>query len=197
MMKIKAFKNISLGKLKHKPNEDNPRPNDTTNEQIIVTKEKRLEPSDNTGEKIPIDNMFISPRRPAGELTIDLTETNNIGVIDLDKALGSRIDEPGEPIRITKISPTKADDFKNWPTAKFFSANNDLSKIMPDDNASFKSLFSNQEEEDNPLTNLTNSLPDVSAGEIIDDLNEIQRMLKKWKSTPQKSMPSGTEGIPR
>jgi hypothetical protein len=51
---------------------------------------------------------------------------------------------------------------------------------LDDSNDSLDSLFSQDEEEVNPLANLINSLPDVSAQEIIDDLNEIKRIIKEW-----------------
>ncbi len=46
-----------------------------------------------------------------------------------------------------------------------------------DDNDSFNNLFSNEEEEVNPLANLINSLPDVTAQELFDDLKEIKEII--------------------
>jgi hypothetical protein len=46
---------------------------------------------------------------------------------------------------------------------------------------SLNNLFSDQEEEENPLANLIKSLPDVTAGELIDDLKEIKGIIKEWQ----------------
>jgi len=46
---------------------------------------------------------------------------------------------------------------------------------------SLNKLFSNDEEEENPLANLIRSLPDVTTEELIDDLNEISAIIKDWQ----------------
>ncbi len=52
-----------------------------------------------------------------------------------------------------------------------------------DDSDSFNSLFSDEEEEANPLANLINSLPDVTAQELFDELKEIKEIiLERQKS---------------
>ena len=53
------------------------------------------------------------------------------------------------------------------------------------------SLFSMNEEEENPLAALINSLPDVTVRELMDDLDEIHRIIKEWKPN------QGGGGIPR
>jgi len=46
---------------------------------------------------------------------------------------------------------------------------------------SLKDLFGNAEEEANPLANLINSLPEVTAEELMEDLNEIKGIIKEWQ----------------
>ena len=48
-----------------------------------------------------------------------------------------------------------------------------------DDNDSFNNLFSEEEEEVNPLANLINSLPDVTAQELFDDLQELKEIMRE------------------
>ncbi|OGO32405.1 MAG: hypothetical protein A2Z29_02340 [Chloroflexi bacterium RBG_16_56_11] len=48
---------------------------------------------------------------------------------------------------------------------------------------SLSNLFSSEETEVNPLANLINSLPDVTARELMDDLNEIQQIIKEWQKS--------------
>jgi len=48
-------------------------------------------------------------------------------------------------------------------------------------NASINSIFTNVEDEENPLANLVNSLPEVAATELIDDLKEISDIIKDWQ----------------
>jgi hypothetical protein len=52
---------------------------------------------------------------------------------------------------------------------------------LDDSDDSLNGLFTDEEEEENPLANLIRSLPDVSAQEIIDDLNEIKGIIKEWQ----------------
>ena len=58
-------------------------------------------------------------------------------------------------------------------------------EAKPDDADSLNNLFSSEEEEENPLAGLINSLPDVTARELMDDLAEIQRIIKEWKPNPK------------
>ena len=48
-----------------------------------------------------------------------------------------------------------------------------------DDSDSFNNLFSEEEEEVNPLANLISSLPDVTAQELIDDLQELKEIMRE------------------
>ena len=54
---------------------------------------------------------------------------------------------------------------------------------LEDDSESLSNLFNDDEEEENPLEKLINSLPDVSTQELIDDLNEIKGIIKDWQQS--------------
>ena len=46
---------------------------------------------------------------------------------------------------------------------------------------SINSLFNQEDDEVNPLANLINSLPDVTAQELLDDLGEIKEIIREWE----------------
>jgi hypothetical protein len=55
-------------------------------------------------------------------------------------------------------------------------------KTKPEDAAdSLNKLFSNDEEEENPLANLIRSMPDVTTEELLEDLNEIKGIIREWQ----------------
>ena len=47
------------------------------------------------------------------------------------------------------------------------------------DDDSFNNLFSDDEEEVNPLANLINNLPEVSAQELINEIEELKEIIKE------------------
>lgn len=46
---------------------------------------------------------------------------------------------------------------------------------------SLKQLFTSEEDEENPLTNLIESLPEVTIDELQEDLKEIKDIIKDWQ----------------
>jgi hypothetical protein len=46
---------------------------------------------------------------------------------------------------------------------------------------SLSGLFNDDEEEENPPANLIKSLPDDTTREIVEDLNEIKRIIHEWQ----------------
>ncbi|MCX7912272.1 MAG: hypothetical protein N2506_04850 [Dehalococcoidales bacterium] len=45
---------------------------------------------------------------------------------------------------------------------------------------SFSELFSTDEDDENPLASLINSLPDVTTEEIMEDIEEVKRIIEEW-----------------
>lgn len=65
-----------------------------------------------------------------------------------------------------------------------FKINEDEESETEDEEAgdSISSLFSDDdEEEENPLTGLINALPEVTAGELIKDMQEVKAMVNQWR----------------
>jgi hypothetical protein len=59
----------------------------------------------------------------------------------------------------------------------------DTKESQPDENDdSLNKLFSDQEEEENPLASLIANLPDVTVQELMDDLEEIKKIIREWKA---------------
>ena len=52
-----------------------------------------------------------------------------------------------------------------------------------DEGDSFSNLFSQEEEEENPLAGLITSLTDVAAGELIEEAQEVKTLLGKWQKS--------------
>ena len=50
---------------------------------------------------------------------------------------------------------------------------------------SFGNLFSQEEEDENPLAGLINSLPDATATELLNEAHEIQEMMQQWQTHKQ------------
>ena len=47
--------------------------------------------------------------------------------------------------------------------------------------SSISNIFNNIDDEENPLANLIKVLPDVAATELLDDLKEINDIIKDWQ----------------
>jgi len=80
-------------------------------------------------------------------------------------------EEEGEEIKVVEVSTGSAAPPEGEKEAK----------VADIDSDSINNLFSDDEEEENPLANLIKSLPDVTAEELIDDLNEIKGIIKEWQ----------------
>ena len=96
-----------------------------------------------------------------GEEKVKLVEVSVVRVTPPIKASQVKL---AEAITVPAKSPEKEKEIK-----------------LDDNNDSLGNLFSNNDEEVNPLANLINALPDVTAQELIDDLKEIKRIIKEWQ----------------
>jgi hypothetical protein len=196
-MRIKAFENFSLGKLGNKNKKDGSAEKETRSAKIanleakVKGKTKDLkkaaeqldELKDEDVIEIPIIDVPVRPHGPAAELTLDGENSDNSG-IKPDEFIG---DEPvilGGEIKVAavnldtlataKIAPAPAPA----PAASLPVEEKKVTKL--DDADSLNNLFSQDEEEENPLASLINSLPDVTVRELMDDLAEIHRIIKEW-----------------
>jgi hypothetical protein len=131
----------------------------------------------------------LGPHGPLGELTLEEDEKST----DLDiLAATPESDEPEEDeeeVKLVEVNvvrvppPIKASQVKLTEAIAVPGKSPEKEKEikLDDNNDSLGNLFSNNDEEVNPLANLIHALPDVTARELIDDLKEIKRIIKEWQ----------------
>jgi len=113
---------------------------------------------------------------------MDINENNDeeeikvVEVIDKKAIKTTTEEEKAQKEEATKAEATEKEEedeekeSEEEPTA-------DLNVDSADD--SFSNLFSDEEEEVNPLVNLINNLPEVSAQELITELDEIKEIIRE------------------
>jgi hypothetical protein len=199
-MRFKSFKSLTLGKLKEKPAKDDADLKEIAADRIakmenrIYGRTKHLEEKAKqlqglSGKPDKNSDTPIGPHGPIGELTLEADEkSGDLAVL----AATPETDDPedGEeevklvevsaitaapPEKVVKVKPVEASVLPIKPPEK-------EKEIKPENNNdSIGNLFSHDEEEVNPLANLINALPDVTARELIDDIKEIKRIIKEWQ----------------
>jgi hypothetical protein len=195
-MHLKAFDNFSLGKIGGKNKKDSPADKDTKTAKIaemeakVNNKTKNLkkateklnELKTDAGIAIPIVDIPVRPHGPAAELTLEPEDLQNTAGITLDEVEINDSVKLGEEVKVTEVSAEKvAAATKVAPSAVAAAPAEEKKEAKQEDGDSLKNLFSQDEEEENPLASLINSLPDVTAQELMDDLAEIQRIIKEWR----------------
>jgi hypothetical protein len=147
------------------------------------------------------------PHGPAGELSLEevndqngdiaLVEINdnpdNIKVGEVKPSVIPKENLSAKPsgFKTTKIGANGADAAVAPAAIQQPAAEKPEEKPADPSKNDLNSLFSTDEEEENPLAALINNLPDVTARELLDDLDEIHRIIKEWKPN------QGGGGIPR
>ena len=179
------FKNFTIGKSKDKT-ETKEAENTTAGkiaemEEKINGRTKNLEETAQqlqglSGETTAEEDVDAKPHGPLSELTIEpedkLAESDDF-IAEVDTS-----DEDGEEIKVVEVNadsvpPLEAEGEEKTETKK---------EAKPEDTAdSLNNLFSDDEEEENPLANLINSLPDVTVEELMVDLNEIKGIINEWQ----------------
>jgi len=108
--------------------------------------------------------------KPIEELSIEPVDSL-IGV-DTDEQgdIDAKIEEEPEDANPVEAALESKSSLKTEKTAK--------SSMDAD---SLKALFTSEEEEENPLSSLINSLPDISIDELMDDLKEIKDIIRDWQ----------------
>jgi hypothetical protein len=199
-MRFKSLKGFTLGKPKEKPAKDDAELKDIAADRIakmenriygrtkdLEEKAKQLQglsvKSDKNGD-IP-----LGPHGPIGELSLEADEKPKDAVI---LAAAAESDEPEESegeVKLVEVSavsappPVKASRVKPVEAITIPAKSPEKEKEikLDDNNDSLGNLFSQNDEEVNPLANLINALPDVTAQELIDDLKEIKKIIKEWQ----------------
>ncbi len=137
-----------------------------------------------TTPTIDDEDEIPGPHGPLIELTIESgddltdldTEAELSNLMDLNENEGEEEIKVVEVIDKKAIKTTSKDEKAEEPENEE-EAGLDLS--VKDEDDSFNNLFTNEEEEANPLANLINNLPEVSAQELINELEEIKEIIKE------------------
>jgi hypothetical protein len=194
-MHLKVFDVLSLGKHGGKNKKDSPEAKDAQAAKIaemeakVNNKTKNLKKATEklkglkteAGKAPPDDDIPAKPHGPAAELTLEPEDTLDSSGIKLDEVIS---DEPviiGGNVKVTEVSAEKAAAVKLVQVAAAAAPVEVKKGEKPDDADSLNNLFSDSQEDENPLASLINSLPDVTVRELLDDLEEIHRIIKEWK----------------
>jgi K+/H+ antiporter YhaU regulatory subunit KhtT len=187
------FKALKFGKLKEEPEDEVIELDKETANQLsemqehISNKTKNLEKTKQQLQELTsaFDNHdeeeVPKPHGPIGELSVE--PEDKMMDIDLDVPGDEDLFEAtGEEINVVEIN---AKDTTQETTEKAEEDTEETSdaKKKKDEDESFSNLFSSEEEEVNPLASLINSLPEVSAQELLDDLEEIKDIIKDNNQT--------------
>jgi hypothetical protein len=181
-MKFPGFK---IGKPKEKNEKENGRDKSATATQIaemeeqlndrtdnLKKTEKKLKKlSDKVGDAKESGHDTVLPHGPIAELTIEPGDILKDAAPVIDENTDAAPKEGGEKVKVVEAiaepAPPPKDEKKQ---AKAEDSMESLNK-----------LFSDNEEEENPLANLIRSLPDVDVNELVDDLKEINDIIKDWQ----------------
>ena len=141
----------------------------------LMEKEKQLKTLSGNG----IDEIKAVPHGPIGELKIEPGDK-----VEVKPLIAADAAPPADAADEIKVVEVKVDAVINKKETKPEAA---AAPPPPpkaekkDENQSLNSLFQSEEEEENPLANLIKGLPDVSADELMKDLNEIRDIIKEWQ----------------
>ena len=183
------FKPLKRGKSKEEPEEEIIEVDKVTANQLSEMNEnmsnrtKNLEEttqqlqdlSETLSDSIDDDDT-PKPHGPLVELTVE--PEDKMMDIDLDTTSDEELFEAAtEEIKVVEVGA----DATATADSKEIGESQPEAELAPDagenEDDSFKNLFGSEEEEFNPLATLINSLPDVSAQELVDDLEEIKNII--------------------
>jgi hypothetical protein len=148
----------------------------------LKEKQRQLESLSDSGENPgEIEEETVAPHGPIEELSVEPSDqpgTPEQPILGADGDVPS--EDSGEEINVVEVKAEKV------------PVNQEVQPETPPPpppeekkdegvNQNFNSLFQSEEEEENPLANLIKRLPDVSADELVKDLNEIKDIIKEWQ----------------
>jgi len=193
-MRFGVFK---IGKAKEKPDRDTIETEDAPADRIADHKKNRakslkeaeqqlieLTETVNVSEKL---EDVPKPHGPLVELTIEpeeeLVSEEKDEPVEAKKVAGTPVGKAEEKVVIAKAAaPAKAATESSAPAkaaapAEAAAKAEDKKTTATAEKDDLNDLFSQEDDEVNPLANLINSLPDVTAQELIDDLQEIKEII--------------------
>ncbi len=174
------FKNFKIGKSKEKPEEDAVQADDTVATQEAETEEqlnnkaddleKTAQPSEEiSGTPDDSEKDEDAPPQPHGPLSeLSVEPEDNLKYDDTDTS--APVEDAGEEVKMVE-----ADAAATAP------AEAEKETKQEDESDSLSNLFTDDEDEVNPLASLINALPDVTVQELIDDLHEINEIIREWQ----------------
>jgi len=150
--------------------------------------------SDKVSSSEENEGISHKPHGPIAVLEVGAEDLLSGADIIRKSDIGDLPEEEGEEVKLVEVSakavtlpkseaanPPKA-QAATPPKAEATTPPKEEKKPPPEDGSdSLNKLFSNDEEEENPLANLIRSLPDVTTEELIEDLNEIKAIIKDWQ----------------
>jgi hypothetical protein len=177
------FKGLKLGKSRKKTEKDEAK---VTEEEKATSGEGNPEPAAGKSQGQPDDKEARpGPHGPLEELSVE--PGKDLDDIDSPENIadGNPPEKSAEPVNLVEIKPdtdTPAGDESSGQESEAEEEKKEEKKEegkSEDSDDSFNSLFADNEEEDNPLTSLIESLPDVTASEIISDIAEIREIMSE------------------
>ena len=171
------FKSFKIGKSKEKPGRDTAEAGDTPAAQIAGLEEpannktRELEATEQELKELPDtvndseedDGAPPQPHGPLDELSVE--PEDQLQNLDEETDVGTLLGEAGEEVKVVEVGAIA-------PAAEKVT-------VAAGANDSLTNLFGDEEEEVNPLANLINALPDVTAQELLDDLQEIKEIIRE------------------
>ncbi|MFH1646282.1 MAG: hypothetical protein ABID71_01135 [Chloroflexota bacterium] len=204
-MRIKGLKGFQLGKSKNKavgkdaPAEDNTASQIAEMEEQMSTRTKGLEATAQQLQELSGaageaggKEAAAGPHGPLGELEVAPDDNGeDIGFDSVINVAGT----PGGAVEVVKMAevggPVAAPAASEEEQVKVVAATAEAppaeaaaaAPAKPEGDDSFNNLFSDEEEDENPLANLINGLPDVTTEELLDDLKEIKEIIQEWQQS--------------
>jgi len=192
-MHLKSLKSFKIGKSQEKPENDTAEADDMLTTQIadmeeqVNNKTKELEATEQELKELS-DTAKVSeededtPPKPHGPLD-ELTVTPEDELFDTGEEtdVGALLGEADEGLKMVEVAAGAAApaEASEEPAVAEAGAEKEPANEKEDD--LINSLFSQEDEDVNPLANLINSLPDVTAQELLDDLGEIKEIIREWE----------------
>lgn len=187
------FKPLKLGKSKDELREETIEVDATTAEQLheinasISNRTRSLEETtqqlqdlSDTLNAADDEDDTPKPHGPLVELTVE--PEDKMMDIDMDMVSDEELlDTSAEDIKVVEVGKPAAEPVESAESRQVPQDTESKPVAAESDDDSFSNLFGTEEEEFNPLATLINSLPDVSAQEIVDDLEEIKNIIKDNK----------------
>ena len=193
---LDSIKSLTIGKLKEKLEGDAVGAGETSTVQIadmgeqINNRTKDLEETEQQLKELADiakaseenEEAQPQPHGPLSELSIE-TEDQLEGLDD-EIDTETIVEEAGEAIKVVEVGAgatarAEAVTVKELTKEDEKEEEKEEEKQEEPEGDSLNNLFSQDEQEENPQANLINSLPEVTARELLDDLQEINEIIRE------------------